>query len=148
MLFRSAELGIADRVFFPGFAANPYRLLGASSAFVLSSETEGFPNALVEALALGVPVLSSDCVSGPREILAPGTDWRRSLARGDGVEEAEFGLLAPVGDPEALAEGLARILDEAALAGRLAAAGPGRAGDFAASRIVDKYEKLLFPEET
>lgn len=145
---RAAELGIADRVFFPGFAANPYRLLGASSAFVLSSETEGFPNALVEALALGVPVVSTDCVSGPREILAPGSDWRRSLPQGGGVEEAAFGLLVPVGDPEALAEGLARILDGAALAKRLAEAGPGRAGDFAASRIVDRYEKLLFPEES
>jgi glycosyltransferase involved in cell wall biosynthesis len=140
-------LGISDRVFFPGFAVNPYRLLGASSAFVLASETEGFPNALVEALALGIPVISTDCVSGPREILAPGTDWRKGLSRGEGVEEAAFGLLVPVGDPVALAEGLSRILDECALAGRLAAAGPGRADEFAARRIVDKYENLLFPEE-
>lgn len=143
----ASELGVGDRVFLPGFSSNPYRLLGASKAFVLASETEGFPNALIEALALGIPTLSTDCVSGPREILAPGTDWHKSLVLGEGVEEADYGLLVPVGDLKALEKGLRRILEEPALASRLAALGPGRAGDFSARHIVDRYESLLFPEE-
>jgi len=144
---RAAELGLSGRVSLPGFDANPYRTLREASAFALSSETEGFPNAVIEALALGIPVLSTDCVSGPREILAPGSDWRRNLSAGYGVEEAAFGLLVPVGDTAAMATALARVLDESELSDRLAAAGPARADEFSADRIVDAYEKILFPED-
>ncbi len=144
---RAAELGLSGRVSLPGFDANPYRTLSAASAFVLSSETEGFPNAVIEALALGIPVVSTDCVSGPREILAPGSDWRRNLPAGYGVEEAAFGLLVPVGDTAAMATALARVLDESELSDRLVAAGPARADEFSAGKIVDAYEKILVPED-
>ena len=70
----SEDLGIADRVLFTGLLADPFPVLRKTDLFVLTSVHEGFPNALVEALSLGVPALSSDCRSGPSEILAPGTD--------------------------------------------------------------------------
>lgn len=88
------ELGVAARVCWPGFQANPYAWLSRADLFALSSAWEGSPNALTEALALGVPCVSTDCPSGPAEILAGG----------------RYGALVPVGDDAALAGAMARIL--------------------------------------
>lgn len=84
------ELGIADDVDFPGFVANPYAYLGRATLFVLSSRWEGSPNALTEAMALGIPVVATDCPSGPREIL----------------QDGHAGKLVPVGDINHLAEAM------------------------------------------
>jgi glycosyltransferase involved in cell wall biosynthesis len=96
-LLRCAEdAGIARDVDFPGFQANPYAWLARARVFALSSAWEGSPNALTEAMALGVPVVSTDCRSGPREVL----------------EEGRFGPLVPVGDDKGLAAAIARVLDQ------------------------------------
>jgi len=87
-------LGIQDDVDFPGFVANPYRFLSRAKLFVLSSVWEGSPNALSEAMALGVPVVATDCPSGPREILQGGL----------------YGPLVPMGDVDALAEAMRATL--------------------------------------
>lgn len=89
------ELGLKDDVELAGFVHNPYNYMKRSSVFVLSSVTEGLPTVLVEALALGVPVVSTDCPSGPREILADGA----------------YGTLVPVGDVERLARAIHRVLE-------------------------------------
>ena len=89
------ELGVADDIAFPGFVNNPYPYMARARVFALSSRWEGSPNVLAEALAVGTPVVATDCRSGPREILRSG----------------RFGPLVPVGDPGALAEALARTLD-------------------------------------
>lgn len=81
------ELGVGDRVLLPGFQKNPYAWLSRADLFVLSSAWEGSPNALAEALALGIPSVSTDCPSGPHEILDGG----------------RFGTLVPVGDDAAMA---------------------------------------------
>jgi glycosyltransferase involved in cell wall biosynthesis len=86
--------GIQNHVDFPGFVANPYRFLSRAALFVLSSIWEGSPNALSEAMALGVPVVSTDCPSGPREILDGG----------------RYGALVPMGDADALAQAMAETL--------------------------------------
>ena len=88
------QLGVATDVAFPGFQTNPYTYLARASLFVLSSAWEGSPNVLTEALALGVPVVSTDCPSGPREILAGG----------------RYGKLVAVGDADALAQAMAETL--------------------------------------
>lgn len=90
------RLGIRADIDFPGFAANPYAYMGRASAFVLSSAWEGSPNVLTEALALGVPVVSTDCPSGPREILA----------------EGRYGPLVPVGDASAMAGAISMVLEQ------------------------------------
>lgn len=87
-------LGLRERVALPGFQHNPYAWLARARLFVLSSAWEGSPNVLTEALALGVPVVSTDCPSGPSELLDGG----------------RFGPLVPVGDVPALAEAMARTL--------------------------------------
>ena len=78
------ELGIAESVDLPGFTANPFAYMARSRVFALSSSTEGLPTALIEAMACGAPIVSTDCPSGPREIsrTAGGAGWCR-LAIGD-----------------------------------------------------------------
>jgi glycosyltransferase involved in cell wall biosynthesis len=81
------ELGLEQDVDLPGFVSNPYAYMARASLFVLSSRWEGLPTVLVEAMSLGTPVISTDCPSGPREILKSG----------------QYGPLVPVDDPDALA---------------------------------------------
>lgn len=88
------QYAIEDRVHFAGYQTNPYPLLAQADLFVLSSRFEGMPNALIEALACGLSVVSTDCPSGPREILADGA----------------YGHLVPVGDAERLAWAMERSL--------------------------------------
>lgn len=89
------ELGLRDDVALPGFVDNPYAMLDRAAVFALSSRWEGLPTVLIEAMALGVPSVSTDCPSGPREIL----------------EGGRHGELVPVGDSEALAAAIVRALD-------------------------------------
>jgi glycosyltransferase involved in cell wall biosynthesis len=88
------DLGIEDYIWLPGFVDNPYKYMSKASVFVLSSIFEGLPTVLVEALALGCPVISTDCPSGPKEIL----------------ESGNFGKLVPVGDYIALARAQVDVL--------------------------------------
>jgi glycosyltransferase involved in cell wall biosynthesis len=87
------KLSESFNVYFLGFQKNPFKFIARSKLFVFPSLWEGFPNALVEAMACGVPVVSSDCRSGPREILAPDTDFNYQTQK---PEFAEYGVLMPV----------------------------------------------------
>lgn len=89
-----AELGLTADVDLPGFRDNALAFMARSGVFVLSSTREGLPTVLIEALAAGAPVVATDCLSGPREIL----------------QDGELGTLVPVGDVEALAKGISRVL--------------------------------------
>lgn len=121
----SRELALTDSVLMPGAVLRPDAYVRLADLHVLSSRCEGFGNVLVEALAVGTPVVSTDCPFGPREILA------------DGV----YGRLVPVGNATALAAGIADALsaphDRAALV--------KRAQHFSVEAAVDRYERLLFP---
>ena len=85
------ELNLHENVILTGRLNNPFSIIHKSDVYVLSSLFEGFPNAMVEAMACGIPVIASDCKSGPREILAPGTDINHSCAD---IEYAEYGILS------------------------------------------------------
>ena len=117
------QLGIRARVQMPGFVDNPLSYMARAAVFVLSSVHEGLPTVLVEALACGTPVVSTDCPSGPAEILQNG----------------EYGMLVPVGDVDALAHGitetLAGVVDRARLV--------RRAQDFRVGPSADAYLHLL-----
>ena len=91
------ELHIRDKVLFAGLKKNPFPYLKASDYYVLTSLSEGLPNALVEALALSVPIVSVNCLSGPAEILHE--DWKAAEEEKQ-VFEADFGILAPVFCPD------------------------------------------------
>jgi glycosyltransferase involved in cell wall biosynthesis len=119
----AAELNVADDVALLGFQSNPLAYMAHSALFVLSSLYEGLGNVLIEALACGCPVVSTNCPSGPAEIL----------------EDGKFGPLVPVGDPAALAEAIISVLNEPPDPERLRE----RAGLFSVDRAVDRYEALL-----
>ncbi|MBE3591910.1 MAG: glycosyltransferase [Thermoanaerobacter sp.] len=82
------ELGLERDVDLPGFVDNPYKYMKRAAVFVLSSQWEGLPTVLIEALALGIPVVSTDCPSGPREILNNG-EYGRLVALGNEKELAQ-----------------------------------------------------------
>lgn len=84
-------------VYFVGQQANPFKFMAKATLFVLSSLWEGLPSVIIEALACGVPVVSADCKSGPREILAPDTDFEYQTRQ---VEYAKYGILLPPFDGE------------------------------------------------
>lgn len=125
VLSRAEQLGISDDVFLHGFVRDPYPFYLASDLFVLSSAYEGFGNVLVEALECGLSVVSTDCIAGPREILADG----------------KFGQLVPVNDPESLASAMEAALSEPVDKEAL----KSRARHFSIERSADQYLKLLLP---
>ncbi len=91
------KLHIDDSVLFTGVQKNPFRYLKKSALYVLTSASEGFPNALVEAMAVGIPVLSVNCKSGPAEIIME--DYRQA-SDNTKVYQGEYGILLPVMKPE------------------------------------------------
>lgn len=117
----SADLGIEREVAFPGFVANPYAYMARAALFVLSSAWEGSPNSLTEALALGVPLVATDCPNGPSEVLDGG----------------RYGDLVPVGDVPALAAAMIRTLDRPIDRAALKAAGLRYTVERSASAYID-----------
>lgn len=146
------DLRSAQDVHFLGWQDNPFPFLRASQFFVLSSLFEGLPTALLEAMACGVPVISADCKSGPREILAPATDIDKNA---QAMEIADFGILVPTLDErfpfpneltkeeEMLADAMVLLYQDFELRKRLAEKARQRAEDFAMERILQDW-KLLF----
>lgn len=97
LIGKAQELGLSNRVQFPGAVSDVAEKIRTASAFVLSSGHEGMPNALIEAMCLGIPSISTDCpCGGPREL----------------IEDGVNGYLIPVGDEEALADRLRRIFSD------------------------------------
>ena len=120
---KARDLGLGGEVDLPGVSLNPYPYMARAALFALSSRWEGFPNVLLEALACGCPVVSTDCLAGPREIL----------------ENGMFGRLVPVGDATALAEAMAATLDAPPLRRSLVR----RAAAFRADTMAEVYLGLL-----
>ena len=122
------SLGVADKVIIPGAVLNPTAYYLSANLFVLSSDYEGLPTVIVEALACGLSVVSTDCSYGPAEILAGG----------------RYGRLTPLGDADALAQGILEALNSPHDPGAL----KRRAADFAPEVVVENYLRLLFPHES
>jgi glycosyltransferase involved in cell wall biosynthesis len=117
------ELGLAEDVALPGFVANPYAYMARAAVFVLSSLYEGLPTVLIEAMAAQTPVVSTDCKSGPEEIL----------------EKGKYGKLVPVGDIKGIAEAIISTLDEPPDSETLRQ----RAAEYSLESAVAKYRQVL-----
>ena len=141
-------------VYFLGFQNNPFKYVSRAKAFVLPSVYEGFSYVIVEALGCGVPVISADCPFGPREILAPDTDF---LKVANGIEFARYGVLTHPFDGKIktskdeltyeenmLADAIISLLRDPALVERYRKVAEERASDFNIERIIGKYESIMF----
>ena len=124
---RVAKLGLHDSVQLVGAVKNPADWLSHARVFVLSSRFEGFPNALLEAMSLGIAVVSTDCPTGPREI----------------VQHEQNGLLVPVEDPDALAKAAIRLLSDETLRSALATSAVRVVERFVPERVLDAWEELI-----
>jgi glycosyltransferase involved in cell wall biosynthesis len=122
----SVELGVAEQVLLPGFTTHPWPYYASADLFALSSDYEGYPLVLIEALRLGLPIVSTDCKSGPREILDGG----------------RYGTLVPVGDEVALAEAMKEALGRAHDPAALRA----RAETLSGQSTSDRYLELMLGE--
>jgi glycosyltransferase involved in cell wall biosynthesis len=121
------RLGVRDSVSLLGFRKNPYTIMARADVFCLASRYEGYPLVLMEALALGVPIISTDCVSGPSEVLAGG----------------RYGELVPVEAPDALAAALCNHLRDPSRLRRVGELGPGRARELDPDRNALRYLEIL-----
>ncbi|MDF1881211.1 glycosyltransferase, partial [Sulfurimonas sp. MAG313] len=135
------EYKLENKVFLLGQQANPYKYLSKADCFVLSSDYEGFPNVLLEALACKLPIISTDCQSGPREILAPGSDVNFQLK--DDIEIGEYGILTAVGNSESLLKAMKRIFTDSVLRKTLIKKADTRASAFDKNIIIEEWIGLL-----
>jgi glycosyltransferase involved in cell wall biosynthesis len=123
----STALNLDADVVFTGFTRNPYRYLARATVCVLTSRFEGLPNALIEAMAVGVPIVSTACQYGPLEIL----------------EDGKYGMLTPVGDAAAFAAAVEALLDDPARRRELIERGRLRARDFDRACVGPRYAELF-----
>ena len=127
---QAAGLGIADRVHFPGFVANPWAYLSRAALFVLPSRWEGFPTVVAEALACGAPALVTDCDFGPSEI----------------VEHGRSGWVVPTDDLQAFGSAMEMMLTSPAMPASFSARGRRRVADFGLSSMVEAYTSLFLEQ--
>lgn len=123
----SRELGMEDRTDFPDAVPNPFPFMLAADVFVCSSLYEGFSNVILEAMALGKPVISTDHRHGANEI----------------IEDGRNGILVPPQDPESMAGAILKVLGDAELRESLGAEAKKRSEDFSRDRMISEYEELF-----
>ena len=135
------SLGLSENVFLLGRQSNPFAYLSKADAFVLSSDYEGFPNVVLEALGCALPVISTDCKSGPREILSSQNGTHFELQKG--VEYAKYGILVPTNDVDTMSEAMSRVKNDEKLRQRYKKMGTFRVKDFQKDKIVSLYKDRI-----
>lgn len=145
-------LDLTKDVYFISNHENPYKFIKRSRCLVLTSLYEGLPGVIIEALACGTPVISTDCKSGPREILAPKSEIDKTANE---IEFAEFGILTPPfngeirvdelisKNEEYFADAISILLRDEQLYQKYSGKGIERAYDFDSKNVIKKYEALI-----
>jgi N-acetylgalactosamine-N,N'-diacetylbacillosaminyl-diphospho-undecaprenol 4-alpha-N-acetylgalactosaminyltransferase len=132
---------LQNKVILLGRQSNPYSFLAQADCFVFSSNYEGFPNVLLEALACGLPVISTDCQSGPREILAPNSDYSKQLV--ENIELCEYGILTPIENEKKLEEAMMLMINDENLRKSYKEKAKERANDFDTRKIINEWIDIL-----
>ncbi len=137
----AVSLKIAHKVNFTGFQSDTVSLLNNSDCFVLTSNFEGFGNVILEALNCGLPIISTDCPYGPREILAPSTDTGTLIK--NQIELAKYGVLTPVANVTHLVGAMRKIIDDSNLRNAYRDRAKVRASEFNIKNISHQYFELF-----
>ncbi|HMN32746.1 MAG TPA: glycosyltransferase [Chitinophagaceae bacterium] len=135
------ELGLKEKIHFIEFTRNPYKYLVKANCFVLPSNSEGFPNVLLEAMCCELPIISSDCRTGPRELLAPNTDVNKQLEKG--IEMGEYGILTVPANADSMAEAMKSAFENPALLEQYKSLLLQRAKEFDKPVVIEEFKQIL-----
>ncbi len=135
------EQNLSSRVHLLGKKSNPFPYVKQADIFVLASEGEGFPNVLVEAMICGTAIISTDCISGPREILAPNTTVDYQLT--NSIEKAQNGILYPVNNQKLLIDSINLLLNDPTLKNSYESIGEEASQAYALEKIIEQYKEIL-----
>lgn len=127
ILTEAEVLGLSDDVILTGFKVNPFPYLAKGDVFILSSFFEGFGNVIVEAMALGIPVIASRCPCGPQEI----------------IQDGDNGFLVPVGDAQEMAQKCLMLIEDSSLRAAVSEGGLQRSADFSLEVKAREFEEYL-----
>lgn len=132
-------MGLQHKIIFIGFRENPLPYIAKSDCLVMTSDYEGFPNVLLEALACGTPIISTDCRTGPRELL--GGTFKEEVATG--IEQLPFGILVPVNDKNELAKAMQTVMENPALLAHYKESAQKRINDFDVPNILGQFKAVI-----
>jgi len=138
---RIKEKNMSQRIHLLGWQDNPFSIMSRCDIFVSASENEGFPNAIIESMICGVAIVHTDCLTGPREILAPDTDCNKVLQEGFRIEQ--FGLLTALYDDKALIDAMEFLINNENKRKELILSARKRVDDFNFEKNVNKYLKIM-----
>lgn len=134
------NLGLQDKVIFLGVKKNPFKYLSKADCFVFSSNYEGFPNVILEALSCGLPVISTDCKSGPREILAPELTYNEPIKD---VQKVSHGILVKVDHENSMETAMHMMMEDSRLIENYKLKSYNRVRRYDTSIVSKKYLKII-----
>jgi N-acetylgalactosamine-N,N'-diacetylbacillosaminyl-diphospho-undecaprenol 4-alpha-N-acetylgalactosaminyltransferase len=141
---RVDDAGLHEKVLFINFTDNPFQYMSRSDCFLLSSMSEGFPNVLIESMVCNLPILSVDCKTGPRELLAPSTSLDTTIGVNE-FEIAEYGLLCANNCKTSLAMAMKWVIANKEKLNHYKQKGAERVKDFEITKVCDEFS-LIFDQ--